>query len=341
VNTDTLPGARTLALVAVVFVIAPIPVAGSGYYVGVLSRILLFALFALALNIVFGHNDQLFLFMGGLGGVGAYTTALVADTVGVSAWLALPVAALLCGVIALSVSWVSARRRFTVILISILTLNLQLVLSQAFVGARDLTGGSTGFPFELFSVSGIADAVGVPTPVVLYYVILAFLMAAMVVYIWLINSKYGMAFEAIREDEAAAESIGIDVVRYKTIAGFVAGVILGIAGTLLAREATYITPSIFSFVAVDVIALVVLIVGGIRQTYGPIVGAVVVEAIEAILSNYAANWRAAIFGALLILLFLYFRSGVIVTARDLLENRDISFGGGNGGTPVETEADTD
>ena len=340
-NTETLPGARTLALVAAVFVIAPIPVAGSGYYVGVLSRILLFALFALALNIVFGHNDQLFLFMGGLGGVGAYTTALVADTVGVSAWLALPVAALLCGVVAMSVSWVSARRQFTVILISILTLNLQLVLAQAFVGARDLTGGSTGFPFELFSISGIAEAIGVPNAVVLYYVILAFLMAAMVVYIWLINSKYGMAFEAIREDEAAAESIGIDVVRYKTIAGFVAGVIIGIAGTLLAREATYITPSIFSFVAVDVIALVVLIVGGIRQTYGPIVGAVVVEAIEAALSSYAANWRAAIFGALLILLFLYFRSGVIVTVRDLLEDRDISVGGGNGGTPVETEADTD
>ena len=338
-NTQTLPGARKLALVAVVFVIAPIPVAGSGYYVGVLSRVLLFALFALALNIVFGHNDQLFLFMGGLGGIGAYTTALVADTVGVTAWLALPVAALVCGIIALSVSWISARRRFTVILISILTLNLQLVFAEAFIGARDLTGGSTGFPYELFSIEGVADAVGVPTPVVLYYVILAFLMAGMVVYVWLINSKYGMAFEAIREDETAAASIGIDVVRYKTIAGFVAGVIIAVAGTLLAREATYVTPSIFTFLAVDVIALVVLIVGGIRQTYGPIVGAVVVEAIEAGLSNYAADWRAAIFGALLIVLFLYFRSGIIVTVQDLLEEYEVLSGGGSGGAPAETEAD--
>jgi branched-chain amino acid transport system permease protein len=277
--------------------------------------------------------------MGGLGGIGAYTTALVADSVGVTAWLALPVAALVCGVIALSVSWISARRRFTVILISILTLNLQLVFAEAFIGARDLTGGSTGFPYELFSIEGVADAVGVPTPVVLYYVILAFLMAGMVVYVWLINSKYGMAFEAIREDETAAASIGIDVVRYKTIAGFVAGVIIAVAGTLLAREATYVTPSIFTFLAVDVIALVVLIVGGIRQTYGPIVGAVVVEAIEAGLSNYAADWRAAIFGALLIVLFLYFRSGIIVTVQDLLEEYEVLSGGGSGGTPAETEAD--
>jgi branched-chain amino acid transport system permease protein len=152
-----------------------------------------------------------------------------------------------------------------------------------------------------------------------------------------------MAFEAIREDEAAAASIGIDVVRYKTIAGFVAGVIIGVAGTLLAREATYVTPSIFGFLAVDVIALVVLIVGGIRQTYGPIVGAVVVEAIEAVLSNYAADWRAAIFGALLVVLFLYFRSGIIVTVRDLLEASDLPFGGGGGdggdGAPGETESE--
>lgn len=338
--SDFLPGGRKLALVGLLFVIAPLPVLGSGYFIGVLSRTLLFALFALALNIVFGHNDQLFLFMGGLGGIGAYTTALVADTVGISAWLALPVAALIAGLIGLSVSWISARRRFTVILISILTLNLQLVFSEAFIGARSLTGGSTGFPYELFTLGGIAEAVGVPTAVVTYYVILAFLMAAMVLYIWLINSKYGIAFEAIREDEMAAESIGIDVVRYKSIAGFVAGVIIAIAGTLLAQEATYITPSIFTFLAVDVIALVVLIVGGIRQTYGPIVGAVLVETIEAILGTYAANWRTAIFGALLIVLFLYFRSGVIVKVQEFFENWDISLGGGNGGTAaVESEPD--
>jgi len=334
-----IPGARKLAFVGLLFVIAPLPVLGSGYFIGVLSRILLFALFALALNIVFGHNDQLFLFMGGLAGVGAYTTVLIADAIGVSAWLALPLAALICGVIGLSVSWVSARRRFTVILISILTLNLQLVFEEAFVGARDLTGGSTGFPYELFSLEGIAAAVGVPNAVVIYYVTLGFLLAGMVLYLWLINSRFGIAFEAIREDEMAAESIGINVVRYKAIAGFIAGVLIAVAGTMLAREATYITPSIFTFIAVDVIALIVLIVGGIRQTYGPIVGAVIVEVIEAALGTYAANWRTAIFGALLIVLFLYFRSGVIVAVQEFLETRDISVGGGNGGTAADAEAD--
>lgn len=338
-TSNVLPGGRKLALVGLLFVVAPLPILESGYYIGVLSRIVLFALFALALNIVFGHNDQLFLFMGGLGGFGAYTTALIADSVGVSPWIGLPVAALLCGIIGFSVSWISARQRFTVILISILTLNLQLVFEEVFIGARDFTGGSTGFPYELFSLSGIADAAGVSTAVVIYYVTLAFLLAGMVMYLWLIeSSRYGVAFEAIREDEMAAESIGINVVRYKAIAGFVAGVLIAIAGTMLAREASYITPSVFTFLAVDFIALIALIVGGIRRTYGPIVGAVIVELIEAALGTYASNWRTAIFGVLLIVLFLYFRSGVIVAVEEFLEERNISMGGGNSGDQVQAES---
>ncbi|GAA0281783.1 branched-chain amino acid ABC transporter permease [Halobacterium noricense] len=337
-NSDVLPGARKLAFVGLLFVIAPLPILESGYYIGVLSRIVLFALFALALNIVFGHNDQLFLFMGGLGGFGAYTTALIADSVGVSPWIGLPVAALLCGIIGFSVSWISARQRFTVILISILTLNLQLVFEEVFIGARGFTGGSTGFPYELFSLSSIADAAGVSTGVVIYYITLAFLLAGMVMYLWLIeSSRYGVAFEAIREDETAAESIGINVVRYKAIAGFVAGVLIAVAGTMLAREASYITPSVFTFLAVDFIALIALIVGGIRRTYGPIVGAVIVELIEAALGTYASSWRTAIFGLLLIVLFLYFRSGVIVAVEEFLEKRDISMGGGNSGDQARAE----
>lgn len=339
-SRPAIPGKRTLAIVGIIFILAPIPVFNSGYFVGVLSRTLLFALFALALNIVFGHNDQLFLFMGGLGGIGAYSTALIADAIGITAWVALPIAAVLGGLIGMAVSWISARRQFTVILISILTLNLQLVFVETFIGARDLTGGTTGFPYEPFSIDVVVEALGVPDAVVLYYVILAILLACMVFYLWLIHSRYGMAFEAIREDEVAAESIGIDVVRYKSIAGFIAGFIIAIAGAMLAREASYVTPSIFAFLSVDVIALIVLIVGGIRQTYGPIVGAVIVEAIEAALGTYASNWRTAIFGALLIVLFLYFRSGVIVAARNLLDEYDISFGGGNSGTTAEAEAES-
>lgn len=310
---------RLLAVVAAVFAVAPIPVLGSSYYEGVLIRILLVAVIAVGLNIVFGHTDQLFLFMGGLAGLGAYGTALLTDWTGITSWVTLPIAALVAGLLGLAVSWVSAKRKFTVVLISILTLNLQLVLSEAFVGARDITGGSTGFPYRTyFSLSTIAEPLGVGEKLVLYYVSLLLLIAILIVYIGLISSRYGVAFEAIREDELAAASIGVDVVYYKSLAGFIGAFVIGLTGAFMAREASYMLPGEFTFLSVDVLILIVLIVGGLRTTWGPIVGATTVIVIEEVLVTYAAEWRTAIFGLLLIGLFLYFRRGIVNAAADLV-----------------------
>lgn len=312
--------ARNVGIAAVAFALAPLAVLGSSYYQGVLAHLLIIALFAVALNVVFGHTDQLFLFVGGLAGVGAYGTALLADVLGVTAWVTLPLAALVCGLIGLGVSWISAKRNFTVVLISILTLNLQLVFSEVFVGARDLTGGSTGFPYEYFSLEGVAEAAGVSAELVLYYLVLLLLVATLALYLRIVHSKFGVAFDAIREDEVAAESIGIDVVRYKTIAGFVAAFLIGVVGVFYARESGYILPGAFSFLAVDVIVLIVLVVGGLRTTLGPVVGAVIVVGIEEYLNSAQSlqSWQTAIFGALLIFLFLYFRNGVVRSVRERL-----------------------
>jgi branched-chain amino acid transport system permease protein len=328
-----------VGLVTALLALAPIPVLGSSYYEGVLIRLLLVAVLAVGLNLVFGHTDQLFLFMGGLAGLGAYGTALIADWTGVTAWVTLIVAALIAGLLGLAVSWVSAKRRFTVVLISILTLNLQLVLSQTFVGARNITGGSTGFSYRsYFSLSTLADPLGLPEKIVLYYVALLLLIAAMLIYVRFTTSRYGIAFEAIREDEVAAASIGIDVVYYKSLAGFLGAFIIGFTGAFMAREASYMLPGEFTFLSVDVLVLIVLIIGGLRTTLGPVVGSAIVVGIEELLATHAAEWRTAIFGALLILLFLYFRQGVVNAAADLVGELRPGAGG-SGGRSNEEPAD--
>lgn len=317
---------RSIALVTVLLAIAPLPVLGSSYYQGVLAHLVVVAMFAVALNIVFGQTDQLFLFMGGLAGIGAYGTALLTDWLGVTAWFTLLIAALFAGLVGLTVSWIAAKRKFTVVLISILTLNLQLVISEVLVGARDFTGGSTGFAYRYFSLPTIADTIGLDEKLVLYYLLVLLLAGVLLVYVGLVHSKYGVAFNAIREDELAAASIGIDVVHYKIVAGFVSAFILGLTGAFYALEAGYILPSAFSFQTVDVLVLIVLIVGGLRTTLGPVVGAGIVVAIEEILGATLTNWRTAIFGALLIFLFLYFRSGVIPAVDDLLSRTGVISG---------------
>lgn len=290
--------------------------AGTTYQARLLVLFLVFAVFTVALNLVFGHTDQLFLFVGALAGIGAYTTALLAESLGVSAWLLVPVGGLAAGVVGLVVSYVSARRGMTVIVIAILTLSLQLALTQFFVGARDLTGGNTGFAFSELEVAFLTETLNWNPFVALYYVLLAFLGAALVLYRALMRSKYGLAFKAIRQDEVAAESVGIDVVRYKTVAGFVGATIIGLVGPLYAQSERYIVPSMFEFGAVDVLVLIMLVLGGMRTLYGPVVGAGVIVYLNERLQE-AGQWRTAIFGALLILLFLYFRDGIVPKAREL------------------------
>ncbi|UIP01502.1 branched-chain amino acid ABC transporter permease (plasmid) [Halobaculum sp. CBA1158] len=327
-----------VGLVTALLAIAPLPVLGSSYYESILAHLVVVAMFGVALNIVFGQTDQLFLFMGGLAGVGGYGTAIMADEFGVTAWLTLPIAAFIAGLIGVAVSWVSAKRKFTVVLISILTLNLQIVLSEVFVGARGLTGGSTGFPYRYFSLDTIAGPIGVGEKLVLYYVLLVLLFALLVLYVWLVNSRFGVAFAAIREDEVAASSIGVDVVRYKVIAGFIAAFVFGFVGAFYAREAAYILPGSFAFLTVDVLVLIVLIVGGLRTTLGPVVGAGIVVALEEVLVQSFTDWREPIFGLMLIFLFLYFRSGVVPVLDDLVE-RYAPWNDGDADPPPEGTAD--
>lgn len=305
---------RRILGVGALLALVPAVIGQSSYMVRVSVIAMLFALLAIALNLVFGHTDQLFLFVGGLTGVGAYTTALSADALGVSAWLTLPLGMALCGIIAGLVCYVSAKRDFTVILISILTLNLQLAFGAFFVGARSITGGSTGFAFDGLALSSagavVESTVGVDGNVVLYLLLVALVTLALATYVRLINSKYGLAFEAIREDELAAESVGLDVVRYKTIAGVLSGALIGLTGVMYVGLTNYVSPPLFTFHHVDVLVLIMLIVGGLRTTYGPLVGAWIVIVVREVLS-VATEYQTAVFGALLIALFLYFRSGVV------------------------------
>ena len=289
--------------------------AGTTYQARLLALFLTFAIFAVALNIVFGHTDQLFLFVGALAGVGAYTTALVADSAGVTAWLVLPLGGLVAGLIGLIVSYVSARRGMTVIVIAILTLSLQLAIIEFFGGARSITEGSTGFFFAELEVAFLTDTVGLERYVAHYYVLLAFLAGALLCYRRMMTSKYGLAYKAIRQDEIAAESVGIDVVKYKTVAGFTAAALIGLIGPLYAQGEGWIEPSMFAFNTIDVLVLIMLVLGGLRTTWGPVVGAGGIIYLEEQLHG-AAEWRMAILGFLLIVLFLYFREGVVPKARD-------------------------
>lgn len=292
---------------------------GMTYRARLLVLFLIFAILAVALDIVFGQTDQLFLFVGALAGLGAYVTALPAEATGLSPWFFVPASGLVAGTLGLLVSYVAARREMTIIVIAILTLSLQLGFMQFFVGARDITGGSTGFAFSGLEVPVLTDALGLSSRVGTYYLLLVFLAVVLLLYRRLMTTKYGLAFKSIRQDEIAAESAGINVIRYKVIAGLIAATIIGLVGPFYAQSEFYVIPRMFAFQSVDVLVLIMLVLGGMRTLLGPVVGAGVIIYLNESLHG-AGQWRLPIFGALLIVLFLHFREGLVPRGQELWQS---------------------
>lgn len=312
---------HNLAIVAVVLaMLPPLFFTSGGYLSRMFILFLVFSIFGIALNIVFGHTDQLFLFIGGIAGISGYSTALLAEFLGINMWFTFLPSALLVGLIGAIVSYTAARRKVTIIVIAILTLALQLAIIEIFVGAREITGGTTGFPFSGFNLSVVQETFNMHPDVALYYMLAILLVLVLLFYRKLMNSKYGLAFEMIRQDEVGAEATGIDVTKYKTIAGFISTFIIGVTAPFYVQLEGYILPSLFEFGSVDVLVLIMLILGGLRTMYGPIVGAAILLFINEQLAE-VGQWRTVIFGFLLMVLFLYFREGIVPYAKELLTER--------------------
>ena len=141
-------------------------------------------------------------------------------------------------------------------------------------------------------------------------------------YTWLTNSKYGLAFAAIRQDEFAARATGIDVIRLKVFAGFISTFIIGFVAPFYAKTTGIIIPGLFSFQGVDVLVLIILVLGGLRSRFGPLVGAAIVIYLDNLLSQFG-QWRTVTFGLLLTILFIYFQDGILPSATELWEERGI------------------
>jgi len=314
--------AARIGVVIAAFAVLPV-FATSSYRLRVFTLMVGFALFAISLNVVFGHTDQLFLVVGGLAGVGGYTTVYSAIQFGITPWLTLPLGVALAGLLGAVVSYIAAKRQFTVILIAIFTLALQLSLTQFFTGARAITGGTDGLVVPMLVVEG---------RLAFYYVFVAVLVVFVVGYDRLVHSRFGLAFDAIREDDLAAASIGVDVVRYKTFAGLLAAMMIGLVGALYGFSETPLFPALYTFSAIDVLVLIMLTIGGMRTLLGPIVGAVGVYLINEWLATYG-SWRTFVFGVVLIVLFLHFRQGVVPWVAEFLEDRGVDFEETLSGTP--------
>jgi ABC-type branched-subunit amino acid transport system permease subunit len=191
------------------------------------------------------------------------------------------------------------------------TLAFSLAFHNLLLGQRDLTRGETGLLVEAGSDTFLGEQVAP------YYAFVVLIVACLVVHRLLQRSRVGWAFRALRDDEVAAELTGVDVKRYRVLAGMVGSAMIGLAGALYAHSEGFISPSTFEFGEVDVRVLVMLAFGGIGSLLGPVIGAATFTLVDEWLVE-ANEYRLIIYGVVILVLFLGLPRGVAPTVQSLM-----------------------
>jgi branched-chain amino acid transport system permease protein len=303
-----------IVVTGMVLAMVPLRYSDSRTMMGVIIGGMLFAAYAVAFNVIFGSTGQLFLCVGALAGLGGYTSAILSDRVGIPMVLSMALAGIGAAVIGGALSWIAVSRSLDVIFTGIVTLTFALSLDNLLLGRRDLTGGETGLVVEAGSDTFLGEQVAP------YYALLGLVLLYLVLYRLLQRSHVGWAFRALRADETAAELAGVDVKRYRVLAGVIGSAMLGVAGAVYAHSEGFIAPSTYAFGHVDVRVLVMLAFGGIGSLLGPIVGAATFTVLDEWLVSFN-ELRLVIYGVVIIVLFLGFQRGVVPTVQALLARR--------------------
>ena len=294
-----------LGIAAGVLGLALVPWALSSYQLGLLTKMLIFALFAMSLDVILGYGGLPSLGHAAYFGVGAYTVGLLAVRVIDNFWIdfgaglaAAAVASALFGLLAL-------RARGAYLLM--ITLALAQVLWGIAFGWRWLTGGDDGLP-------GVPrPSAGLPWSLaggLAYYYFVLVIFVAVTAALWIVvRSPFGMALIGIRESERRMEVLGYDTWRYKYAAFVLAGVVAGLSGNLYVYYNGFVSPAYLSIVF-SAMALIMVILGGAGTLLGPALGGAIIVLLENVVSSSTERWLTVL-GVIYVVVTLFAPAGIL------------------------------
>lgn len=292
--------ARTaLPLLALLLLLPPLLQAfDSDFYIGVASRILIFALAATSLNLILGFGGMVSFGHAAFVGVGAYAVGILMQSDVTSAWVAWPAAMAAGGAFALLIGAISLRTRgvyFIMITLAFAQMLYYLMVSLKHYGGED---GMT-----LMQRSDIGLGVDLSSDLQFYYVVLAMFVLAFLGIQRLLNARFGHALQGVRENETRMQALGFPVYACKLAAFTLSGALAALAGALLANQASYVSPALMQWNQSGML-MIMVILGGVGYLYGGLAGAVAFLLIEEILVGYTIHWQFWLGGLLLAVVLL-------------------------------------
>ncbi len=299
-------GARLLGsrgfLVVLFAVLALLPVVANPYILYVANLVFIYIILALGLNILVGFAGQFALANAAMFGIGAYTAGLTQVHFGFPYWLALPSGALVAAMIGTLIALPALR--ISGLYLALATLAFAHFTQWVFINWEGVTFGVGGFavPPVDFSPLPIESEYGV-------YYLSWLLTIGLVVFAWnAMCSRIGRAFVAIRDSEVAAEALGIDLLKYKTLAFALSGCYAGLAGGLFCALLNFVAPEGYDLFQV-VLQKAMIVVGGIGSVVGSVLGALFLIIANEFLREFKST-QEIVFGGLLLFFVLFMPKGI-------------------------------
>jgi|SRR5581483_905264 len=294
-----------IGIVVAACLVLLVPLAGSQYLTTHVTRILVYAIFAVSLDLLVGFCGLVSLGHAAFFGIAAYATALLADKVGVTnVLISLPFSILCATGTALVIGLLTLRTAGIYFIMATLALAEMLYF---LVHDNDFFGGSDGIlvlsRFYLGSTS-----IDVSDPVIRYCVVVTVTVAVLVGLAFLVRSPFGRTLQGIKSNERRMRALGYNIARYKLACFVIGGALAGLAGHLYLLLTSLADPSILDWIhSAQVLMMVIL--GGLGTLVGPMVGAFVfVELIDQ-MSVLTEHWKLAV-GIVVVVATLFGRGGI-------------------------------
>lgn len=312
---------RWAAALAVLVLLA-LPAVLNSYLVTVFIFIFFYGYLGQAWNIVGGYAGQLSVGHAAFVGVGAYVAAVLFQQFGVSPWLGLVAAGAVSAVLGAAIGFLGFRfglRGFYFVLLTVAVAELCRVVANNV----DAVGGAVGY---YITFTGNLRDFQFPDNRAHYYITLGLMLGATLLAWWLERRRLGIYWTAIREDEGAAEALGVNAFRVKLLAMVLSSFLTGVGGTFYAFYLMTIQPNAAFGIPLSVEIIIRPIVGGSGTVLGPVLGSFILSPLAELSRHYFASggWTGVhliVYGALLVVVVLFLPEGAYPRLQRALRRR--------------------
>jgi len=296
---------KTFSIYICFLLVLPLFIKTYWLHVMILGNI--YAILAITLDLLLGYTGMTSFAHAGIFGLGAYTSAIFSKTIGLNPWISLLIACLITVTVGTLFSFSISRVKGHYF--AICTLGLNQIIWLIMLNWYEVTRGMLGF-------YGIPPYPGIPyTKESYYYLSLGLLLLTFFALYKLVNSPIGFRLKAVRDDEDAAQALGINVPKYKVISFAISSLFIGAAGSIYAHFHLLVAPET-CHLSTSTLVIAMVIIGGKGTLIGPFLIAYFIQFMTEYLRIFSPYYRMFMIGTITLVIIKYAPGGVLGLIRD-------------------------